>query len=100
MAVPTWMALAPANSISTASCQVEMPPSPTMGIFTFWATCHCETARLFNGTAVDMVELNISCPNVKAGGLAYGTKPEMAAEVTEIAKRHATVPIMASTPGF
>ena len=43
---------------------------------------------------VDMIEVNISCPNVKAGGLAYGTKPEMAAEVTEIAKRHATVPIM------
>ena len=36
---------------------------------------------------VDMIEVNISCPNVKAGGLAYGTKPELAAEVTEVAKR-------------
>ena len=43
---------------------------------------------------VDMIEVNISCPNVKAGGLAYGTKPELAAEVTETAKRHATVPVM------
>ena len=43
---------------------------------------------------VDMIEVNISCPNVKAGGLAYGTKPELAAEVTEIAKKSATVPVM------
>ena len=43
---------------------------------------------------VDMIEVNISCPNVKAGGLAYGTKPELAAEVTEMAKKHSTVPVM------
>ena len=43
---------------------------------------------------VDLIEVNISCPNVKAGGLAYGTKPELAAEVTEIAKKHSTVPVM------
>ena len=47
-----------------------------------------------SAAGVDMIEVNISCPNVKAGGLAYGTKPELAAEVTEIAKRHATVPVM------
>ena len=38
---------------------------------------------------VDMIEVNISCPNVKAGGLAYGTRPELAAEVTGVAKTHA-----------
>lgn len=44
---------------------------------------------------VDMIEVNISCPNVKAGGLAYGTKPELAAEVTQVAKAHAgNVPVM------
>ena len=44
---------------------------------------------------VDMLEINISCPNVKAGGLAYGTRPELAAEVTEMAKSHAgNVPVM------
>ena len=47
-----------------------------------------------SAAGVDMIEVNISCPNVKAGGLAYGTKPELAAEVTETAKRHATVPVM------
>ena len=43
---------------------------------------------------VDMIEVNISCPNVKAGGLAYGTRPELAVEVTEEAKKHASVPVM------
>lgn len=43
---------------------------------------------------VDMIEVNISCPNVKAGGLQYGVVPEMAAEVTEQAKAHSGVPVM------
>ena len=44
---------------------------------------------------VDLIELNISCPNVKAGGLAYGTRPELAAEVTQVAKAHAgATPVM------
>ena len=47
-----------------------------------------------SAAGVDMIEVNISCPNVKAGGLAYGTRPELAAEVTEIAKKHSTVPVM------
>ena len=47
-----------------------------------------------SAAGVDMIEVNISCPNVKAGGLAYGTKPELAAEVTRMAKRHSTVPVM------
>ena len=44
---------------------------------------------------VDMIEGNISCPNVKAGGLAYGTRPELAAEVTKVSKAHAgKTPVM------
>lgn len=43
---------------------------------------------------VDMIEVNISCPNVKAGGLQYGVVPEMAAEVTQEAKAHSAVPVM------
>ena len=34
----------------------------------------------------DMIELNISCPNVKCGGMAFGIKPESVAEVTRAAK--------------
>ncbi len=43
------------------------------------------TARLDG--LVDMVELNISCPNVKSGGMAFGIKPETVEEVTACAKR-------------
>ncbi len=35
---------------------------------------------------VDMVELNISCPNVKAGGMAFGIRPESIKEVTAVSK--------------
>lgn len=36
---------------------------------------------------VDMIEVNVSCPNVKCGGLQYGVVPELAAEVTAAAKQ-------------
>lgn len=50
--------------------------------------------RKLSEAGIDMIEVNISCPNVKAGGLAYGTRPDLAAEVTAVAKRNATVPVM------
>jgi len=53
-----------------------------------------EMCEKLSAAGVDMIEVNISCPNVKAGGLAYGTRPELAAEVTGMAKRHSTVPVM------
>lgn len=53
-----------------------------------------EMCEKLSGAGVDMIEVNISCPNVKAGGLAYGTRPELAAEVTAMAKAHSTVPVM------
>lgn len=53
-----------------------------------------EMCEKLSAAGVDMIEVNISCPNVKAGGLAYGTKPELAAEVTAVAKKHTTVPVM------
>ena len=43
---------------------------------------------------VDMIEVNVSCPNVKCGGLQYGVVPEMTAEVTAVAKKYSTVPVM------
>ena len=42
---------------------------------------YIEGAELLNDCDVDMVELNISCPNVKAGGMNFGVKAETAAEV-------------------
>jgi dihydroorotate dehydrogenase (NAD+) catalytic subunit len=42
---------------------------------------YTEGAVLLNASSVDMIELNISCPNVKAGGMAFGLDPEAAAPV-------------------
>lgn len=53
-----------------------------------------EMCQKLSAAGVDMIEVNISCPNVKAGGMAYGTRPELAAEVTRVAKQHSTVPVM------
>ena len=39
-------------------------------------------AELLNKSDVDMIELNISCPNVKAGGMAFGLEPEIAGNLT------------------
>ena len=55
---------------------------------------YSEMCEKLSAAGVDMIEVNISCPNVKAGGLAYGTRPELAAEVTKMAKSHASVPVM------
>ena len=53
-----------------------------------------EMCEKLSAAGVDLIEVNISCPNVKAGGLAYGTRPELAAEVTGMAKDHSSVPVM------
>jgi dihydroorotate dehydrogenase (NAD+) catalytic subunit len=50
---------------------------------------YAEGAALLNRTAVDLVELNISCPNVKAGGMAFGLEAESAALVTGRVRRAA-----------
>jgi len=46
------------------------------------------------GNSVDMLELNISCPNVKVGGMAFGVDEKSAFDVTEAAKRAAKVPLI------
>lgn len=45
-------------------------------------------AEKVNTSAVDMVELNISCPNVKAGGAAFGTSCAGAERITAIVRQH------------
>ena len=43
---------------------------------------------------IDMMEINISCPNVKEGGIAFGQNPKMVEEVTKEMKRHAKQPVI------
>lgn len=50
--------------------------------------------RMKGKQAVDMIELNISCPNVKAGGMAYGIKTEIAREVVREIRRATSLPLM------
>jgi dihydroorotate dehydrogenase (NAD+) catalytic subunit len=45
-----------------------------------------EAAEKLGNAAVDMLELNISCPNIKEGGLAFGADPRMAAVVTRLVR--------------
>ena len=42
---------------------------------------------------IEIIELNISCPNVNHGGMAFGTSPEAAKEVTEAVKKVTTKPV-------
>ena len=53
-----------------------------------------EMCAKLSDAGVDMIEVNVSCPNVKAGGLQYGTVPEMTAEVTRMAKANSKVPVI------
>lgn len=56
----------------------------------FWANAngtspeeYAEVARIFDDSPVTAIEINISCPNVKAGGVHFGNDPRMAARVVE-----------------
>lgn len=55
---------------------------------------YVEIASLLNKTDIDMIELNISCPNVKQGGVAFGTSPECAANITEMVKKATSKPLI------
>ena len=55
---------------------------------------YTEGARLLNDADIDMIELNISCPNVKCGGMAFGMIPETAADITEKVKKITRHPLI------
>lgn len=50
--------------------------------------------ELLNDQPIDMIELNISCPNVKAGGMAFGIKNEVAREVIRAVRAKTTLPLI------
>ena len=53
-----------------------------------------EVIEKLNDTCVDIYELNVSCPNVKKGGVSFGTDPTVLREITEGAKRRAKKPLV------
>ncbi len=55
---------------------------------------YVETVRRLQGSGVDMIELNISCPNVKEGGVSFGTTAKSVENITKQVKAVAEQPLM------
>ena len=55
---------------------------------------YCEVAERLADEAVDMLEINISCPNVKEGGIAFGQSPKSAEDITKEVKKYAKQPVI------
>ncbi|SFV68784.1 Dihydroorotate dehydrogenase, catalytic subunit [hydrothermal vent metagenome] len=53
-----------------------------------------EVAKRFDDSDIDAIEINISCPNVKEGGVAFGNDPDMSYRVVEICRKNTTKPII------
>jgi dihydroorotate dehydrogenase (NAD+) catalytic subunit len=50
--------------------------------------------KRFDDSDIDAIEINISCPNVKEGGVAFGNDPEMSARVVEACRKHTKKPLI------
>lgn len=55
---------------------------------------YCEVVERLSGEPVDLLEINISCPNVKEGGIAFGQNPKAVEAITQAVKKVAKQPII------
>lgn len=55
---------------------------------------YVEVVERLAGEPVDLLEINISCPNVKEGGIAFGQDPKAVEAITREVKRHAAQPVI------
>jgi dihydroorotate dehydrogenase (NAD+) catalytic subunit len=55
---------------------------------------YAEVTRRFDDSPIDAIEINISCPNVKEGGVAFGNYPDMSAKVVEACRKVTQKPII------
>lgn len=55
---------------------------------------YCRIVEILSDSDVDMIELNISCPNVKEGGAQFGTSPQSVEKITSAVRRHCTKPLI------
>ncbi len=55
---------------------------------------YCEMAEKLSDSDVDMIEMNISCPNVKSGGVQFGTSCESVGAITDAVRKHCTKPLI------
>ena len=55
---------------------------------------YCDAVERLSDADVDMLEINVSCPNVKEGGIAFGQKPEALEAITKAVKKYAKKPVI------
>ena len=55
---------------------------------------YCQVVERLADQPVDLLEINISCPNVKEGGIAFGQNARAAEEITAAVKKHAGQPVI------
>jgi dihydroorotate dehydrogenase (NAD+) catalytic subunit len=55
---------------------------------------YVEVTRRFDDSRIDAIEINISCPNIKEGGVQFGNVPEMSARVVEACRRVTNKPLI------
>ena len=53
-----------------------------------------QVTRIFDDSPIDAIEINISCPNVKQGGVAFGNDPDMSARVVEVCRQATDKPLI------
>ncbi|NIR27978.1 MAG: dihydroorotate dehydrogenase [Gammaproteobacteria bacterium] len=55
---------------------------------------YAQVTRIFDDSDIDALEINISCPNVKEGGVQFGNDPDMSARVVEVCRAGTTKPLI------
>lgn len=55
---------------------------------------YAEVCRRFDDSPIDAVEINISCPNIKEGGISFGNYPDSSAQVVEACRKVTSKPII------
>ena len=55
---------------------------------------YCQTVEKLSNADVDLLELNISCPNVKEGGIAFGQDTKAVESITKAVKKYAKQPVI------
>ena len=55
---------------------------------------YCEVVERLGNEPVDLLEINVSCPNVKEGGIAFGQNPKALEEITKEVKKYAKQPVI------
>ena len=72
----------------------KLPTAFIVNISAGTAEEYGEMAQMLDIEGVDGIEVNISCPNVKEGGIVFGTDPVQAARVTQEVKKHTKKPVI------